>query len=769
MKNESIPTIGLVVSGISDGFTVPVCKGAMKAANENGVRLVIIPGKYLDRDLTERKEIAYEYQYNTLFFYARKDNIDAIIISADSIGCYTTSDRIRELIETYKDIPCVLVASKVDGYVSVNYDNEGGIRDAMDYLINHLHLTRIGMIGGPDDNTDARERKKAFFDCLRENGIQFSEKNFAEGTLSRYSKNAFDTLLDQNPDIQAVFCINDDTAIGLYDALYERGLVPGKDVMVFGYDNMILAAQLKPALSSVWADSVRLGEAALDMTLEILAGKKVSSQLLPTKFIRRESFGDKNENRQVNMMGILERNSIDYYFDEIFYRYKYVKTNEAVKRISDCYRKFMELLIELYEADKIEPEKTAEALKAMDLFLEYRAIEYADMENLLNNLEQINFAFMQKELDIDERNLLVSTFSDIYHKIVMVDEQRFGEKITAEEDKQYDMKLFIRNTMQFEKGTDQSYVYLLENLGWLDIKNASIYIFKKPIIHLEHEEFELPDKIYLKAILKNGEAKSILSEYQERDISAIFKSCETDNGHTAQVLLPLFSNQMIYGIILCDMSEKLFENGEFLINQLSAAAKTIELLRTNEKMQRQLEESLITLKENNIVLDTLSKSDVLTGILNRRGFVENATKLLERNRNMGVGTLIAYVDMNNLKIINDRYGHDDGDFSIKTISEILVKVVEEDGIAGRIGGDEFAVIKKYNAEDDGRPFVEEVYDKFRLFNESSSKPYNVTVSVGTYVISTDDNIELKAAMTLADGKLYEEKQHKAKNVAKIIG
>ena len=769
MENKSILTIGLLVGGISDSFTVPVCKGAMKAANESGVRLVIIPGKYIDRDLTQRKEIAYEYQYNTLFSYARKDNLDAVIISADCIGCYATSDRIREFIEEYKGIPKVLVSSGVDGYVGVRYDNERGIREAMDYLIEHLHLTKIGMIGGPDDNADAKERKNVFFQCLREHGIEITDKNFVAGTLSRFSKEAFNKFLDQSPDMEAVFCVNDDTAFGFYDALSERGIVPGKDVMVFGYDNLILATKLRPALSSVWADSVRLGETALNMTLEMLNGKEISTQILPTKFIKRESFGDKNEDQQVYSAGALEKNNIDYYFDEIFYRYKYSKTNGAVKLINDYYRRFMELLIGLYESDKIKPDKTLELLKAMDLFLQCKAIEYADMENLLSNLKQINLAFMQKELDIDDRNLLVSAFSDIYHKIVMADEQRFGEKITAEEDKQYDMKLFIRDTMQFEKGTDQSYVHLLENLGWVDIKNACIYIFKKPIIHLEHEAFVLPKTLYLKAILKNGKTKSILSEYQKRDISEIFKRCETDNGHTAQVLLPLFSNQTIYGIILCDATEKLFENGEFLINQLSAAAKTIELLKTNEKIQRQLEESLITLKENNIVLDTLSKSDVLTGILNRRGFVENATKLLKQNRKKGIGTLIAYVDMNNLKIINDRYGHDDGDFSIKTISEILVNVVAEDGIAGRIGGDEFAVIKKYNAEDDGRPFIEEVYEKFRQFNESSSKPYNVTVSVGTYVISTDDNIELNAAMTLADGKLYEEKQHKAKNVAKILG
>ena len=49
----------------------------MKAAKDKNVELVIFPGKYLDRDLTNRKEIMYEYQYNTLFSFAREENLDA--------------------------------------------------------------------------------------------------------------------------------------------------------------------------------------------------------------------------------------------------------------------------------------------------------------------------------------------------------------------------------------------------------------------------------------------------------------------------------------------------------------------------------------------------------------------------------------------------------------------------------------------------------------------------------------------------------------------
>ena len=232
-----------------------------------------------------------------------------------------------------------------------------------------------------------------------------------------------------------------------------------------------------------------------------------------------------------------------------------------------------------------------------------------------------------------------------------------------------------------------------------------------------------------------------------------------------QVLLPLFSNEMLYGVILCDMTEKVFENGEFLTYQFGSAIKVIELLKANAVIQSQLEESLITLKENNIALDTLSKSDALTGILNRRGFMDAAKEILQRNQRAGKGTLVAYIDMNNLKIVNDRYGHDEGDFSIKVISEQLIQATKG-GIAGRVGGDEFAIIMEYPIERGEHAFIEEIYKGFRQYNRTSTKPYNITVSAGTCLISAKAEIGLKEALNLADGKLYEEKQHKEKTVAK---
>lgn len=119
-------TVGLLVSGITDAFTESICKGVMRAAEEKDVKIVVFPCKYLDRDLTARKEIMYEYQYNTMFSFAGKENVDALLISADSIGCYTSRERMKNRLEQYAGIPCVLLASKIEGYASVTYDNFAG-------------------------------------------------------------------------------------------------------------------------------------------------------------------------------------------------------------------------------------------------------------------------------------------------------------------------------------------------------------------------------------------------------------------------------------------------------------------------------------------------------------------------------------------------------------------------------------------------------------------------------------------------------------------
>lgn len=714
MKSEKRRiTVGMLVSGLIDEFTISITKGAMRAAKALDVDMVVLPCKYLGRDLSNSREIRYEYQYNTMLEYARRDNLDALLIAADCIGCYIDKEQILNMLKRYADIPSVLVASKVEGYVNVNYDNYNGIKEGLEYLIHQLGCRRICMLGGPQDNTDALERRMAFEKVMKDNGIPFEERNYVAGTLSRYNVEVCNRLIDQNPDMEAVFCVNDETAVGLCEELKKRGIMPGKDVYVFGYDNTLLSAKYKPSLSTVWAEPSRLGESAMQMLLRMVNGEKVTSAVLPTTFLKRDSFG----------AGIGRG----------------LKSKSGQEEL---FQTLMEQIIDLCRSEEKEEEKRAASLELLNRFLGGNALEYADIDNLMTYLEQA-FKTAQQEKHVARMDIFV----EIYRLLLDAMDHRFAEMEEEKESINYDMKTFVKDVMQFERGNDQSYQVLLEHLDWLGIHSACLYTYQRPILHLDGEGFPVPEQLLLKAVLKDGAVQGILPSRQVRSPKELFHNEMTPQSRQDMVLLPLFSNEMLYGVLLCNLTDGLFENGEFLVNQMGSAVKMMELLKENER---------------------ISKSDGLTGLLNRRGFYDAAGEFLQECGLNHQRALAAYIDMDNLKIVNDRYGHDEGDFSLKLIGDILADTIGESGVVGRIGGDEFVLVTGYDALDEGEYLCQKLHAQFAAFNETSDKKYNIGISVGTYLLQNALEMDIQDALALADEKLYEEKKHRTRNVEKNV-
>lgn len=765
MQGRKRATIGMMVSGIMDDFTRPACKGAMKIARELDVNLIVIPGKYIDRDVSDNPDLAYEYQYSSGFSFAKPENLDAVIIAAGSIGCFASREKIREMIEQFQGIPCVLISYQLEGYPYVQYDNASGIREGMDYLVGKMGCRHIGMLGGSLDNTDAQERKDAYMAALEEHGIPFEEKAYAEGNFTRSCSEAIKRLLDDNPELDAVFCVNDDTAIGLYEELNHRQKIIGRDVKLFGFDDVIQAARMNPPLASIRADSTELGEEALRMAASLAAGEVVESRILPARFIRRESAGKQLfEEKSEEFSGL---KTVEEYFNDSFYRHRNEMENFHMIQIWDAFKRLAEKLFCVVENDSFQITEVSEIFEALTQFLDADGIAYAELSILLACFEEV-YRIQKKELSgIEDRYELQKLYFNIYRKILQMTDIELGKISEDKEKENYAMKMFIRDALSFEKGNDLSYASMISNLEWLGIKNACIYTFAEPMTHLSGEYFRAPEELYLKAVLRNGNVETIPAIAQKTPLSSLFqRSLQGTEGESTFMCAPLFSNEIIYGLVFCNLTEQVFLNGEFLINQMSSAAKMITLLKANEKIQQELEESLHTLKENNIVLDNLSKSDGLTGIWNRRGFQIEGEKMIEAARAKEKCVLAIYVDMNNLKIINDRYGHEEGDFSIRLISTILSEAIKDRGIVGRIGGDEFACLMITEEEDDGRKLIEDIYRDFHSFNRESSKPYNITVSAGAVNLPAEQAVSLQEMLTQAEEKLYEVKKYRKKDVVK---
>ena len=133
------------------------------------------------------------------------------------------------------------------------------------------------------------------------------------------------------------------------------------------------------------------------------------------------------------------------------------------------------------------------------------------------------------------------------------------------------------------------------------------------------------------------------------------------------------------------------------------------------------------IKESNAILDEMSKSDELTQIYNRRGFLTTVQHQVMHPANLDKQAIIIYADMNNLKVINDQFGHEEGDFSLKTLANILKDTFGDSGIVGRFGGDEFAAFTFTDDKDAAEKIRARIAEITKEENEKNGKPYYLSL------------------------------------------
>lgn len=141
-------------------------------------------------------------------------------------------------------------------------DNFGGAMSAMSHLIEYGHR-HIGLIGSnPDSYPSILERRRGYTTALDQQGI--TDQYIEEGNLDR--QDAFDAtirLLQRAPQITAIFACNDNVAIGAMNAVRHLGCRVPDDISIVGFDNIDLAQETMPALTTVHVDKLLMGKMAL--------------------------------------------------------------------------------------------------------------------------------------------------------------------------------------------------------------------------------------------------------------------------------------------------------------------------------------------------------------------------------------------------------------------------------------------------------------------------------------------------------------------------
>ena len=558
--------IGLIVGGISNEFSKNIINGVSRAASKvSSVRLAVLPGELMVKEFQGTGVLQHNALFNSVYNLGNVCKMDGIIIAMGSIGWLLNENETRDFLARFDGIPTVLIASDYEDYITVNYDNEMGIREAIDCLVNVYSFNRIGMIGGYDENIDATRRKEIFIKSLTENGIDFRDEMYVASDMSENSGKAAEELLRSNPDIQAIFCVNDATAAGLYEVMKRRGKIPGKDIKVFGFDNTHKASVMSPPLSSVGPDEISLGQKSFELLMDKIGGEEVKSELISTRLHGRGSLEYDKYDFSLSDLSLIDEKIINRMFDDCFYRYA---SESSGKDGINLRRLFYEIISRMFKGLKkryIGIDEFNEIGGLIDIFFANGAMEYTDVWKFLRSVQRLQTGINKQTIGRENTfvNRLFLRMKDDGIKAVsdMGTKERYDNL-------QFHARLrrvLIRG-MDYHGDKNVVMKEMMNSLKMLNIKNAVFYLFEKPVIKEDIESLNYPDKVLLKSVIKSGDVYMIPDEKQVRALSDIYIQREIKTYNIQFVTFPIFFERNFYGFMLCELTDELYNQGELISN-----------------------------------------------------------------------------------------------------------------------------------------------------------------------------------------------------------
>ncbi len=279
------PTVGILVAWLDDSYHGSILGGALDAARDRGANLLCFAGGI----------VGAEGRRDRVFELISPENVDALVILAGSIGNRIGAERMSAYCERFRPLPMCSIALDVEGISSVCIDNDVGMRKVLAHLFLHHKMTRVAFVRGPEANPEAERRFAIYRETLGEAGIPFDPQLVVPGDWQLASgERAVAALFDERrlrvDDVDAIACANDFMALGVLDALEQRGVRVPEQIALVGFDDVEEARFTTPPLTTVRQPLRRQGREAVSLVLDQLRdGPRAQKITLSTELVTRRS------------------------------------------------------------------------------------------------------------------------------------------------------------------------------------------------------------------------------------------------------------------------------------------------------------------------------------------------------------------------------------------------------------------------------------------------------------------------------------------------
>ena len=358
-------------------------------------------------------------------------------------------------------------------------------------------------------------------------------------------------------------------------------------------------------------------------------------------------------------------------------------------------------------------------------------------------------------------NILAFTLQYVHSTDVF----RLEKEIMDSNRKAWFVPSFTRDLINSGADFKKTITHIMERLHLMNVKSSFFFFFDKPVIHQENELARYPEDIYLAAFYHDK--KTAYYEPAKRPkvttANGFSSFLPTEHSHCYTSFI-LFSGDEQFGLLLCEVEQKDISFMQICSLQIGALLHFIQLNASERQIQKELQDSMKVIQEQNSILSYISEYDDLSQLLNRRGFMERASHAIESNS--GKKAYLLFGDLDHLKEINDCFSHLAGDFALRTVSERLRKCLPKDAITARLGGDEFVSFILTDIPDFKEQLLKNLKAESDAFNAVCDKPFYVEISVGIYDFYCNPQMDLTDILKHSDAILYEEKVKRRASIKK---
>ncbi|WP_158681624.1 LacI family DNA-binding transcriptional regulator [Microbulbifer pacificus] len=274
--------IVVVLPAVGDPFLDGVMRGVWRVADEQGYSILIRDTQSNSHEFDEYTDMVFSKQ------------ADGILLLA-SISPFEEATANRGSARAHPPLVLGLesVSAELSHFPSVRVDNIAAAADGTDYLIQLGHQ-RIGFITGKRDSLLTRDREKGYRKAMRKAKLAVSNDWIVEGEQSiDGARRATRRLLDLEQRPTALFCANDEMALGALHEIKSAGLRIPRDISVIGFDDIRYAEIADPPLTTIAQPAEEIGERSMRRLCQVIDGGEGDStpEIVPHRLIVRKSTG----------------------------------------------------------------------------------------------------------------------------------------------------------------------------------------------------------------------------------------------------------------------------------------------------------------------------------------------------------------------------------------------------------------------------------------------------------------------------------------------